>query len=143
MPLPRRRQEGLEPSTYVPCTRPIEHSDLPLPEVTAVGRPSFREYVMHKRASTASTSVIDVPQVRYTWDESELGVEVTATSFPITSNWRFKHISTIRVGDQATLNTPNPFFIRYFSQSPCPGFYSASLRILTRKCIFPGPIIHV
>ena len=111
MPLPRRRQEGLEPSTYVPCTRPIEHSDLPLPEVTAVGRPSFREYVMHKRASTASTSVIDVPQVRYTWDESELGVEVTATSFPHYLQLAFQAYFYNQGGGSSYIKHSKPVFI--------------------------------
>lgn len=61
--MPTRRDETWpEPSTYVPSTRPIEPSDLPGPQIKPAGMPSFREYVMLKRAST-DPSVIDVPQV--------------------------------------------------------------------------------
>ena len=67
---------------------------------------------MHKRASTASTSVIDVPQVRYTWDESELGVEVTATSFPHYLQLAFQAYFYNQGGGSSYIKHSKPVFIR-------------------------------
>ena len=60
--LPRRRSTGPEPITYVPSTKALPPTSLPVPKAVQVPLPSFRDYVMMKRAESAHKKIIEVPK---------------------------------------------------------------------------------